>query len=417
MPRLAGLALAATVHCTWGAPQPFVFHDLDATAGFVDGFLTVPTSIVRSGALTIHELDQNHQIAGSALQAMVNHNATMTNRSVECGMTQSARRLADGSIDPKIVNGVDAPACKHRWQVSLRFRTDGHHFCGGTLIAPHVVMSAAHCMWPATEQVTLVFGDLSMSTVGQSEIERAPADVHIHPLYDEDTMSHDYMLIFLSEPVPMTDCIGTACIPHSINDTIETLSDCLVSGWGTLSAGGDSPDLLQEGGVTPMPPDVCQNVSQGLVRPDPWMLCANGRNPQGLVVDTCQGDSGGPLVCPTRGGGDPMAQYFLQGVTSWGYGCADAGAPGVYAMTFMALPWIHRLTGLGPDLPPDLTWVHLKTTLKDPTKPAHMAAVVDGTIVGTFYVQDFSKVGAMPRKCINVPRATFEALHGVPCTQ
>lgn len=52
------------------------------------------------------------------------------------------------------------------------------------------------------------------------------------------------------------------------------------------------------------------------------MLCAGFKSGG---KDSCQGDSGGPLVCQFSG------KYFLEGATSFGKGCADPEAYGVYA--------------------------------------------------------------------------------------
>ena len=60
-------------------------------------------------------------------------------------------------------------------------------------------------------------------------------------------------------------------------------------------------------------------------------------------VDTCQGDSGGPLVCPQDG------KYVLQGITSWGFGCAEAELPGVYTKVSDYINWMEAKMNGGDD--------------------------------------------------------------------
>ena len=72
------------------------------------------------------------------------------------------------------------------------------------------------------------------------------------------------------------------------------------------------------------------------------MLCAQGTS-SGGIVDACQGDSGGPLVCAGADG-----RYVLHGATSWGYGCAAAQYPGVWARISQVLPWVTQHTGVQP---------------------------------------------------------------------
>ena len=62
------------------------------------------------------------------------------------------------------------------------------------------------------------------------------------------------------------------------------------------------------------------------------MLCAGL---PGGGKDSCEGDSGGPMVCK-----DSDGRYSVHGVTSWGYGCALPGRPGVYAKVSFLIKWI-----------------------------------------------------------------------------
>ena len=55
------------------------------------------------------------------------------------------------------------------------------------------------------------------------------------------------------------------------------------------------------------------------------MICAGEAG-----KDSCQGDSGGPMTCSGK----------HCGIVSWGYGCAAAGYPGVYAETSNFIDWI-----------------------------------------------------------------------------
>jgi secreted trypsin-like serine protease len=63
-------------------------------------------------------------------------------------------------------------------------------------------------------------------------------------------------------------------------------------------------------------------------------LCAGW--PEG-GKDGCQGDSGGPLICA-----DEENQPVLVGVTSWGFGCAEPGHPGVWARVSSYVDWIEE---------------------------------------------------------------------------
>ena len=122
--------------------------------------------------------------------------------------------------------------------------------------------------------------------------------------------------------------VNFACLPHNVDAPVAG-QKCWVTGWGTLEAGGASPEYLQQAFVPVTSRERCDKAYPDKIHDS--MICA-GLDEGG--IDACQGDSGGPMVCEEGG------KYYLQGVTSWGYGCAEAGKFGVYANVTYLLDWL-----------------------------------------------------------------------------
>lgn len=97
-----------------------------------------------------------------------------------------------------------------------------------------------------------------------------------------------------------------------------------------FSEGGNGPDALMQVMVPVMGSDTCRQF-YGIDAES--MLCAGYEQGQ---KDACQGDSGGPYFVEGRNG------YTLQGVVSWGSGCARPRAPGVYAKVANLLDWVQQ---------------------------------------------------------------------------
>lgn len=101
-----------------------------------------------------------------------------------------------GDKQPRIVNGTQADATQYPWFVTVM--SDGGQ-CGGSLIHPRWVLSAAHCFSPgqapSTVEVTIGRQKLSESTTGQAIVA---ANIHIHPQYDSASNDNDIALVELS---------------------------------------------------------------------------------------------------------------------------------------------------------------------------------------------------------------------------
>ncbi|XP_039389031.1 trypsin I-P1-like isoform X3 [Mauremys reevesii] len=133
------------------------------------------------------------------------------------------------------------------------------------------------------------------------------------------------MLIKLASAATLNSYVNTIALPTSC---VTTGTQCLISGWGnTLSSGTNFPDLLQCVKAPVLSSSQCSSAYQGKITSN--MICI-GYLEGGK--DSCQEDSGGPVVC----------NGVLQGIVSWGTGCALKGYPGVYTKVCNYVSWIQN---------------------------------------------------------------------------
>jgi len=154
------------------------------------------------------------------------------------------------------------------------------------------------------------------------------AEIINHPDYDSSTIDNDYAILRLAKPVTFTNEVSPACLPQFLEATYA-FYPATVTGWGTLSSGGNQPTVMHEVNVTVTTNLECDAAYGSIGRITKNMICAADSG-----KDSCQGDSGGPLIIPEND------RHTLIGVVSWGRGCALPDFPGVYARVTAKMDWI-----------------------------------------------------------------------------
>ncbi|XP_055891736.1 fibrinolytic enzyme, isozyme C-like [Biomphalaria glabrata] len=218
---------------------------------------------------------------------------------VDCnapGMTYWPRHSI-GGFNKRIINGKNAELYDIPSQVGIfvLINNEWNLLCGGVLIKPDKVLTAAHCMEGKTVSNVKVSVGMLNSHGPPTQYEQLKCVTKIKTHEDYVDLINDLAILALDTPVMLNKNVKVAQLADDSSDFVDT--PCIISGWGASNNSENAfPNRLQKTSVMLLSQEDClyywSEETEGINNKE-FVCVASKRDDS----SSCNGDSGGPLLC------------------------------------------------------------------------------------------------------------------------
>ncbi|XP_017966337.1 phenoloxidase-activating factor 2-like [Drosophila navojoa] len=214
------------------------------------------------------------------------------------------------------------------WMVAILLKPEPTYIGGGSLLAPNIVLTAAHKVDSlAGDRLLIPAGEWDLATNEEiyPHIDRNVSEILIHDNYSKAANANNIALLVLELSLSHNPHISPICLPTapaSVDVHIDH-ANCIAMGWGRRSR------------AYRQPVNVLKELTIPLAPLHESYLYVGGKND----INACVGDGGAPLVCPT------VAQpnrYYQIGIVAWGLDCNLGRVPAVYSNVSYLMPWLSQ---------------------------------------------------------------------------